>query len=42
MSDLHDVAIVGATGAVGQAFVEILAERDHVIRDRGREDLRLE
>ena len=28
MSNLHDVAIAGATGAVGQALLEILAERD--------------
>ncbi|MFP6592746.1 MAG: aspartate-semialdehyde dehydrogenase, partial [Candidatus Latescibacterota bacterium] len=28
MSDRYNVAIMGATGAVGQIFLELLAERD--------------
>ena len=28
MSDLYDVAVVGATGAVGEAMISILEERD--------------
>jgi aspartate-semialdehyde dehydrogenase len=32
MSDGYDVAVVGATGAVGEALIEILAERDFPVR----------
>ncbi len=33
MSKLYDVAVVGATGAVGEAMLEILAERDFPVRN---------
>ncbi len=33
MSKQYDVAIVGATGAVGEAMLEILAERDFPVRN---------
>lgn len=33
MSKQHDVAVVGATGAVGEAMLEILAERDFPVRN---------
>ena len=32
MSDGYDVAVVGATGAVGEALMEILAEREFPVR----------
>lgn len=32
MSDGYDVAVVGATGAVGEALIEILAEREFPVR----------
>ena len=32
MSDGYDIAVVGATGAVGEAMIEILAERDFPVR----------
>ena len=33
MSKLFDVAVVGATGAVGECMIEILAERDFPVRN---------
>ncbi|RLA48684.1 MAG: aspartate-semialdehyde dehydrogenase [Gammaproteobacteria bacterium] len=33
MSDLYDVAVVGATGAVGEAMIAILEERDFPVRN---------
>ncbi|MDP1708215.1 MAG: aspartate-semialdehyde dehydrogenase [Gammaproteobacteria bacterium] len=33
MSKLFDVAVVGATGAVGETIIEILAERDFPVRN---------
>jgi aspartate-semialdehyde dehydrogenase len=33
MTDLYDVAVVGATGAVGEAMISILEERDFPVRN---------
>lgn len=33
MSDQYDVAVVGATGAVGEAMIEILEQRDFPLRE---------
>jgi aspartate-semialdehyde dehydrogenase len=33
MTDLYDVAVVGATGAVGEAMISILQERDFPVRN---------
>jgi aspartate-semialdehyde dehydrogenase len=33
MSDQYDVAVVGATGAVGEAMIEILEQREFPVRD---------
>jgi aspartate-semialdehyde dehydrogenase len=33
MSDLYDVAVVGATGAVGETMISILEERDFPVRN---------
>ncbi len=33
MSDLYDVAVVGATGAVGEAMISILEQRDFSVRN---------
>ena len=33
MSDLYDVAVVGATGAVGEAMISILEQRDFPVRN---------
>ena len=32
MSDMYDVAVVGATGAVGVAMIAILEERNFPVR----------
>jgi aspartate-semialdehyde dehydrogenase len=33
MSDQYDVAVVGATGAVGEAMIEVLEQRDFPVRE---------